>query len=55
MPQMVGVDKPEVPVTTKESVHSPPLVSSVEEGPAVVNVSKSNLTVQTSGEHFSMV
>lgn len=52
---MVGVVIPEVPVATKESVHVPPLTSALEEGPAMVMVSKSSRMAQTSSEHFSTV
>ena len=45
---MVGLVNPEEPVITKESVQTPPVVSSVAEGPIVVKESKSNLTAQTS-------
>ena len=54
LPQIVGVVIPEVPVTTNESVHSPPLVSVVAEGPAMVMVSKSRRMAQTASEHFSI-
>ena len=52
LPQITGEDKPEEPVITKESVHSPPLTSSVEEGPCVTKDSKSKRTVQTLAEHL---
>ena len=55
LPQITGVLRPEVPDTTKESVHTPPVGSSVSAGPAVVKVSKSRRTAQTSDEHLLIV
>ncbi len=46
---MTGVERPDVPDTTKESVHAPPVDSSVKDGPTVVNDSKSKRTWHTSG------
>ena len=55
LPQITGVLRPEVPETTKESVHAPPLVSAVLEGPTVVKVSKSRRTAQTVDAHLLIV
>ena len=48
MPQMTGEVRPLVPETTKESTQRPPVASPVSVGPAVVKVSKSKRTAQTS-------
>ena len=52
---MTGELNPDVPVTTNESVQAPPLTSVVAVGPAVVKVSKSKRTEQTSQEHLFIV
>ena len=51
---MLGLLRPEVPVTTKESVQAPPLVSVVAPGPIVVKDSKSNLTAHTAKKKWSI-